>query len=605
MRWPLGLLVGALVVVMAFFVLRGPAIEPLGSTHQLEVAAGRDASSAAHGKVERRESRAVDAPFTREPAVDEAAQSLFLHGIVRDSLGGSVRAAEVWLERVDGGGAISVTTSDDGSWRHGVAPTVWRLRASKDGYGVSVAVVVDAASPQASSRIDLSLLRPVVLHGCVVGSGGLALAGALVRVQTTAGAQCVGVAASCSSMTTDGAGRFAFEAAAGFALELSATLDGQLVVPTRRVVVDDDVEVVLGAPDAFCVRGQVIDEARAEPDFLPQGVSSPGRGEGTEVVVDGTAVAVATDGTFVARTGAAVVEVQAKCEDRTSEPVLCRFGCGTTSAFVPLRLRANVPTRGVVVDADGAPRAGMSVEALVGEGRRRRVVASCTTSIDGAFTLQLPVGSQWWLRVVGGEEGAVMAGQRDVRLHCGVGRDLVGWPLRRSDGRPVVGSGKKAVWATIGNDGVVWESAVLAPIPAPPREAAEELILGSAGAQEAWLLREMRPAPWALFVDGVPARLPRDDRAALREVVLDPVGSTSFDVRLVRGGEPVRGVHVTVANAAGGGQLEFATGGHHHFTSLSRVGPVLVRVWRGGEVLLSRLVELLPGSEPQVTIEVP
>lgn len=607
MRWPLGLLAGALVVAMAFFALRGPAIEPLGSTHQLEVAAGRDASSAAHGKVERRESRAVDGPFTREAAVDAAAQLSFLHGIVRDSLGGSVPAAEVRLERVDGGGVVVVTTADDGTWRQEVATSAWRARASKDGYGVSVAVVVDAASPQASNRIDLSLLRPVVVRGCVVGNGGLALAGALVHVHPTKGARGVGGAASCDRTVSDGAGRFEFEAAAGFALELSATLEGQQVVPARRVVVADDVEIVLGAPEAFCVRGQVIDEARAAPDFLPQGVAVPGWGVGTEVVVDGTAVAVAADGTFVARTGAAVVEVHAKCEDRTSEPVLCRFGCATTSAFVPLRLRANVPTRGVVVDADGALRAGMTVEALAGEGGRRRVTASCATSADGAFTLQLPVGSQWWLRVVGGEEVAVTAGDPGVRLRCGVGRDVVGWPLRYHTGGPVAGTNGNAVWAMLGPKGVVREMALVERVPMARERESEVARAGPfrAGDDLHWVLREMRPAPWSLFVQGVPALLPNVDRAALREIVLEQSRYAGVDVRLTRGGEPVRGVQVSVETAAGSGQLQFATGGLHRFVQVPLAQPALVRVWRGEEVVAEQRVELETGRSTQVTIEVP
>lgn len=606
LRWPLGLLVGALVVVMAFLALRGPAIEPLGSTHPVEVAEGRDASSAAQGQVERRESLAVEGLLTRETAVAGAAPSSFLHGIVRDSLGGSVPAAEVRLERVDGGGVVVVTTADDGTWRQEIATSVWRARASKDGYGVSVAVVVDAASPQASNRIYLSLLRPVVVRGCVVGNGGLALAGAVVHVRPTQGMQVVGGAASCRSTVTDGAGRFEFEAAAGFSLELSATLEGQQVVLERRVVADDDVEIVLGAPEAFCVRGQVIDEARAEPDFLPPGVVALGGGVGIEVVVDGAAVAVAADGTFVARTGAAVVEVQAKCEDRTSEPVLCRFGCGTTHAFVPLRLRANVPTRGVVVDADGALRAGMTVEALAGEGSKRRVAAACATSADGAFTLQLPVGSQWWLRVVGGEEVAVTAGDPGVRLRCGVGRDVVGWPLRYHTGGPVAGHGN-AVWAMLGPKGVVREMALVERVPMALEREAEVARTGPfrAGDDLHWLLREMRPAPWSLFVQGTPARLPNVDRAALREVVLEPSRSATVDVRLTRGGEPVRGVQVSVETAAGSGHLQFATGGLHRFVQVPLAQPALVHVWRGEEVVAEHRVQLETGRNTQVTIEVP
>lgn len=605
-RWPWLLLGAALFAAATFVALRGPAIEPPAPTRMAEPADGHVRSFAAQGQVELRQPGALEGPPVREPGVDAAAPASFLQGFVADSLGGSVAAAEVRIERVDGGGAVVVTTADDGTWRQAIAPSVWCVRASKPGYGVSVAVVVDAASPCASSRLELSLLRPVVVRGCVIGNGGLALAGALVHVRPTLGARGVGWAASCASTASDGAGRFAFEAAAGFPLELSATLDGEIVVPARRVAANEDVEIVLGAPEAFCVRGQVVDEMRADAGFLPEASVGHGWGTGTEVLVDGTAVAVAADGSFVARTGAAVVEVQAKCDERTSESVLCRFDCGTTNAYVPLRLRSNVPTRGVVVDADGALRAGMTIEALAGEGGRRRVAASCATGADGAFTLQLPIGSQWWLRVVGGEEAAVTAGRGDVRLRCGLGRELVGWPLRHGDGRPVAGAGTKAVWATIGRDGVVRESAMLAPAQPPPGEAAE--LRGGRfadGPREGWLLREMRPAPWELFVDGVSAHLPRDERSALRQVVIDRHESICFDVRLLRGGEPVRGVHVTVENAAGVGHLQFATGGRHHFPSLPRVGPVLVRVWRGAEVLASRLVDLQPGSEQQVTIEVP
>ena len=200
-----------------------------------------------------------------------------------------------------------------------------------------------------------------------------------------------------------------------------------------------------------------------------------------------------------------------------------------------------------------------------------------------------------------------MAGQRDVRLRCGVGREKVGWPLRYHTGGPVAGANGNAVWAMLGPTGVVREVALIERVPMAREREAGVAHAGPTGAGDElhWLLREMRPAPWSLFVHGVPARLPHLDRAALREVVLEPSRSATVDVRLTRGGEPVRGVQVSVETAAGSGRLQFATGGLHRFVQVPLAQPALVRVWRGEEVLAEQRVELETGRNTQITIEVP
>lgn len=171
----------------------------------------------------------------------------------------------------------------------------------------------------------------------------------------------------------------------------------------------------------------------------------------------------------------------------------------------------------------------------------------------------------------------------------------------------MAGTHGNAVWAMLGQKGVVREGALVERVPMGGEREAGVVHAGPTGAGDElhWLLREMRPAPWSLFVHGVPARLPNVDRAALREVVLEPSRSATVDVRLTRGGEAVRGVHVSVETAAGSGRLQFATGGMHRFVEVPLVQPVLVRVWRGEEVLAERRVEVQTGGNTHVAIEMP
>lgn len=572
-------------IVLVLSIAQGGSPEPAAITAP---ESARSVAAIARGDVA---TKASSAP-TRT-AAGAAAAAMSIGGFVRDSLGNGVGGAEVRLERLDGGGAIAVASGDDGGWSAPTDGSPCRVRAHADDYGTSVAVFVEPKAWQPSDPIELFLLRPVLVRGMVIDGLGRPLAGAWIY-----GASRPSIA--------DAAGRFEFEIAPQPALMLSAMFDQQIVVPATLLPLHEGVDILLAPPGTFVLRGRVTDErGQTFPGDVETRLVAVPLLRGPDEFVRGMpswSDVADRDGSFAFTVASHEILVAAIRGDRASQWVACRFDHTNTQPFVEIRLRPNLATRGVVVDAAGAPLAGVEVTATPDDraGLIERILR--TTGADGGFEFLLPQDSRFRLRVSGGESVEVDAGRQDLRIRCGLDVGGKGWELR-----PAGVDGVK--WVRFLPDRVVREQTLVHRLPSPlPLPDPSELSIAEQVNREIYetgpmRLAEMRPAPWLLEVDGRFALLPEHDRASLVFVDVNPSAAVDVVVQVLRHGAPMRGVCVEVQTGSEDHKEPVGIDGIARFERIGPPGPAVVHVWRGRERLVSRLVELVAGTP--LTIEVP
>ena len=257
-----------------------------------------------------------------------------------------------------------------------------------------------------------------------------------------------------STVTADGAGRYAIDVASGVRWKVHARTDDAVGYPEPFEVTGAAAIRDLEIQALATVRGRVLDSFGA-----------PVSGADVNVEVEGSArnlleAAVALSGQsdgqgrFELRTLAGGVKVRAARGMTQGLASIPSVAAGAT-ADVDVHLRWPVRLRGHVVDGESRPQAGATIKALAalepGVYERKQVTAGA----DGAFDLELPAG---WVRL----EAITSAGERapvwnqsieagatiaDISLQVGLG-DVLHGRVVTSDGTAVVGARVRLVAAT-------------------------------------------------------------------------------------------------------------------------------------------------------------
>ncbi|MFG0318211.1 MAG: carboxypeptidase regulatory-like domain-containing protein [Planctomycetota bacterium JB042] len=350
--------------------------------------------------------------------------------------------------RTDAAGRFSI---------EGLDYTHYRIEASSEGYAPAVVRRSFIAS-RGRDEIELSLtLTPsnAELRGVVLGDDR-PVAGAIVRAVVPPG----GADAHSATARTAADGTFTLRGLTVEAYELTARANGYFAREPVLATPGPDAEVRIELGRTGSLSGRVIAGDGAAPESFSAKVLRVEGARGTTRAVR-RALPGESPGTFRATDlppGRYVVEVDAGTAARTrSDPV--EIGEAEDADGVVVRLAAGGSVRGRVVDAEGAPVAGVTAHLLPPDFDASSPVAevlvlephlgrSARTDGDGRFELAHVAAGRYGVRLLGADGGAgfvpgidveegEVADVGDVELAgagrlSGVALDVDGRPLPRA-----------------------------------------------------------------------------------------------------------------------------------------------------------------------------
>ena len=467
------------------------------------------------------------------------------------------------------------------------------VRATHDDVGSSVRREVRPLAAD-DEVVVLMLLRPVVVRGLVLARDAKPMPGAVLRIEVkTVWPTALTHMVSMQQTITDATGRFALDAMLGTTLRL--VVDEARGQASQDVEVNAASEVLVACSGAFGIEGVAVDEqgqsvvatvSKAEP--WPPGQS----------IVYFQDAAAAQFSLTVEQPGRYLLTATA--EGYCTPTIEVMLSLEQPRARITIVMVRGLPTRGVVVHANGLPVAAAFVAAETTVPGWGRVFAECAE--DGTFALRLPKDTAWSLECGRNEPVPCQAGDQNLRFVL----------LDEQDqGVPEM-------------------------FPESPRQAVVEVEL------EVYT-EDLRPAvfPWLQWVSRVGDTFTVSQVAADNEghhfhlkgivpggrpclaamdavtnqtgflwieppyepqrLVLQPQVPLTVSVRH-RGG-PARAVVVDVEPCGLWQQQRVDATGRTHFVGIAH-GPAVVKVLRGVEVLARRAIELRPGQRPTLTIGV-
>ncbi|HEX6810797.1 MAG TPA: hypothetical protein VF384_04155 [Planctomycetota bacterium] len=467
-------------------------------------------------------------------------------------------------------------------------------------FGQSTARSVSHPPAGEQNRLRLSLLRPVVVRGTVVDADYAVVPHAIVACH---GAQAVGKFAPKEQFAANAAGRFEFEAAAGTPCMIAAQRGSEMSMYCN-VIAREGTDVIVAFPGAFSVRGRVRDVAgRAVAGAVVDASLELPQQRPFPVVVSTSVPGVQHTtrsnnlGEFELLVGRSetwhvVAGLKAGAPltaAASSKRVAVTVAPSSRHPFVELVVGEHQPLRGMVTRHDGTPAAGVPLNIHVEAGIPGREYV--TTLDDGSFSVLLPphLRTVW----ISGPDLAPVAAAPDAQglrlVQCAPQPPLtLSGEVFDSGGGPIT---EFNLW---------W------------MHTGGQLITAAPGAIRRNTFRLDSPAPgpgWRLLVQSTFERMPFEvepfDPTGKAHLTIRMPRLASIPVRVLAAGLPARGLNVVIVSSRGA-EIESNRTDAQGVADVRPLppGPVKVLVRRGHEQLAERNLDLLPGPNTAITIEV-
>ncbi len=343
---------------------------------------------------------------THAPGAADATLVLFATGTVTGVVKDAAAKVPVKGARVEAGDGATALTDGEGRYRIEGAPRTSRdwtsVRATATGYVAETRPArLDA---EGAAAVDFDLDPATTLSGTVFAVDGKPAAGASVVLETAREVPFAGsVHAQAGTVTSDGAGRYVFDAApVGQKLRLTASTERALSAPVEEPPLSvgsprDGVDLRLEPAAVLVVtvshgKGSPVAGARvsALPDDGEEDGSPRARGMAALMAARGGGPGTATDDKGVARIGPlrpGRLKVTAAISDfRPGEATATAAADAETA--VSISLEAGQSVSGRVVDDQGAPVEGAAVTAQrFGMGGGGFFSETRTSDAEGRFRI--------------------------------------------------------------------------------------------------------------------------------------------------------------------------------------------------------------------------